>query len=501
VTYPFQKITTPRNVLLRLLILCGLIGSSGFSALSTAAQESSPVPQQPEDVVSTLYLPGVQRPAPPPVPQPAGTRRVNIPYFQDQIRFSQSAIFWFGAVSLNDNYTDVRVGYTQSEVVFRVAVFDRLLWYDQTPSRADLLNWDSASLQIELTGSGQALTSSAYRFDAQINGSEPRPAYQASYRGNGSAWAETNTNFTTTDGSRWESSTVGGLNNNQNNRGWTIEFSIPFSSLGLASPPSPGTIWRLGVVVYDREDAGGSVSQKSWPEQLNSSQPDTWGELRFGLPAYTPPALPTAGSLTIRNGLNGATVRDAAAGGTIGNLCPWDPAYIWNGWGSDTFGGSVNFNIQNQADLADWPCFSKYYISFPLQNIPSGKVITSARLTLHLFGNSDPNEAQSSLIQVFSLAEDFNDANLSWNNAPLALENVAQTWVDPSGPPWPYVPYTWDVTLAVAQAYSSGAPARLAMYSADGAIHSGKYFVSSEFGDWPEGRTYRPTLVVTWGNP
>lgn len=474
-----------------------MIGSSGLVITSASAQESQPVPQLPGEVVSTVYLPAVQRPAPPPVPPQADTLRVNVPYFQDQVRFSQAAIFWFGEVSLTNNYTDVRVGYTQSEIVFRLAIFDRLLWFDSSPAPSDLLNWDSASLLIELSGSGQGLTSTAYRFDAQLNGSGDRTAYELSYRGENGAWATDNVNFMTTDGYRG-----GGFNNYQDNRGWIVEYHIPFTALGLTGTPSAGETWRLGLVVHDREDAlGNELSQKSWPEQLSNTQPGTWGELRFGLPAYVPPVIPNAGTVTLRNGLNGVTVRDAAAGGTTGNLCPGDPTYIWNYWGTDTFSGAVDFNIQNQGDLADWPCFSKYYVSFPLHDIPAGKVITGARLTLHLFGNSDPNLAEDSLIQVFSLAGEFDDENLSWNNAPLALENVAQTWVEPSGPPWPYIPYTWDVTLAVAQAYHSGSPVNLAFYSADGPQHSGKYFVSSEFGDWPEGRTYRPTLVVTWGNP
>jgi hypothetical protein len=38
---------------------------------------------------------------------------------------------------------------------------------------------------------------------------------------------------------------------------------------------------------------------------------------------------------------------------------------------------------------------------------------------------------------------------------------------------------------------------RLAFYSADSDMHSGRYFYSSEFTD----ATARPTLIVTWGDP
>ena len=55
------------------------------------------------------------------------------------------------------------------------------------------------------------------------------------------------------------------------------------------------------------------------------------------------------------------------------------------------------------------------------------------------------------------------------------------------------------MSWAVAEAYASGAPVRLALYSADSDYHSGKYFVTSETGDWNE--VARPTLQVRWGDP
>jgi hypothetical protein len=88
---------------------------------------------------------------------------------------------------------------------------------------------------------------------------------------------------------------------------------------------------------------------------------------------------------------------------------------------------------------------------------------------------------------------------LTWNNAPLALENVSAAWVDPldSFPGWPGVPREWDVSRAVGEAYAAGTSLRLALYEDDWAYHSGKYFVSSDAGDWNE--VGRPTLTVTWG--
>jgi hypothetical protein len=97
---------------------------------------------------------------------------------------------------------------------------------------------------------------------------------------------------------------------------------------------------------------------------------------------------------------------------------------------------------------------------------------------------------------------DWNETTIAWNNAPLALQNLGRSWVNPAAPPfpgWPGVPYSWDVSGAVAEAYSHGEPLRLAMYSADWAMNSGKYFSSSDTEDW--NAAARPTLQVTWGDP
>ena len=77
----------------------------------------------------------------------------------------------------------------------------------------------------------------------------------------------------------------------------------------------------------------------------------------------------------------------------------------------------------------------------------------------------------------------------------MAVENVARTWVNPLplGGAGQYI--TWDLSGAVAEAYANGQPLRLALYSADSARHSGKYFSSSEAGV----SIRRPTLDITYG--
>jgi hypothetical protein len=202
--------------------------------------------------------------------------------------------------------------------------------------------------------------------------------------------------------------------------------------------------------------------------------------------------------------LNGAVVPDVGVGGTIGNLCPGSANFIWNQWGNANFSGATGVNIQNQGNLGDWPCFAKYYLTFPLSGLPAGKSIQSATLTLHQWGGSDPGTARPSLLQALTVAEDWSENSITWNNAPLALENVGQTWagvVDdcgaPGGTAWPCVARQFDVSRAVALSYAAGLPLRLAIYEADLALHSGKYFTTSDEAAW--NAAGRPTLTVVWG--
>jgi hypothetical protein len=81
------------------------------------------------------------------------------------------------------------------------------------------------------------------------------------------------------------------------------------------------------------------------------------------------------------------------------------------------------FNVQNQEDISDWPCFSKYYVTFPLTGVPARKVIISSTLTLYQIGTAGEGwtpSPQPSYIQVLTADQDWNENTLTWNNAPLA---------------------------------------------------------------------------------
>jgi hypothetical protein len=258
---------------------------------------------------------------------------------------------------------------------------------------------------------------------------------------------------------------------------------------------------RIGIVAYDK-DNGTEVSRKTyWPPSFAEIDAGTWGKFTFGLTSKNEVSTVNDQTVMIRNKLQNAVVTDAMVGGDT--VCG-NGLNFWTEWGDKNYAGSTVLNIQNQSDVADWPCFSKAYVNFPLDQIPQNKAIKSATLALYLFGNAGGGEfdpAQRSFVQVLRTNTPWNEQTITWNNAPYPIENISGTWVDPVSvfPGWPGVKYEWDVTKAVAGAYSEGNPANLILYSADTEYHSGKYFVSSDTGDWNE--VGRPALTIVYGDP
>ena len=425
---------------------------------------------------------------------PQTTRRVNAPY---NVELVEHAIFWFGQVDAASNYANVRIGYDDDELIVHLHIFDRRLWYDTSPSVDMLTAWDATSLFLSLDGpTGDIPDNHDYRFVAQFAPDwQTRSAYQAAYQGNGADWSVVPASFVTAAGWRGQ-----GLNDTVDDRGWWVRYNIPFTTVGLTSKPEAGTYWGIGLQLHDRDDAAGaSLPDHVWPETFVKQSPATWGELHFGLPGYVHPPAGPGTSVVIRQGSNGVTVMDAHVGGH--STCG-EGLDFWHEWGETNYAGSTQINVQNQWDVADWPCYSRYYVTFPLDSIPAGdKVIRQAKLTLFQFGNAgqgwNPGPIPS-LIQVLSVADEWDEADINWNNAPLAVENFSATWVDPidHNPPWPGIPIEWDVSQAVGIAYNAGEPLKLALYSADSAYHSGRYFYSSDAGE-----AGRPMLEVEWADP
>lgn len=476
-------------------------GASTTIYLPTISRQEPPTPTptftaMPTPTPTVTPTPRPTIPPPPATPPAASMRRVNAPFFNGEILFEQMAIFWFGKLSESSNYADVRVGYNQEKLTLYLAIFDRHLWYDEAPTTETLTDWDAVTLLLDVNPDAGMLSGSSYRFVAQLSG-DVSARHRATYQGGSQGWQLRTLNIVTKPGWRGEA-----LNNNGTDRGWAMTFDIPFTALGLSAAPTTGSDWRLGLLLHDRDGRNEAPQPvQTWPETLQRDQPVTWGRLRFGLPGYVAPNIPPIDEVLIRRERqHNPTVIDADVGGTIVNQCPGDDYHIWNEWANRNYGKAPDFNIQNQSDVADWPCFAKYYVTFPLEAVPPGKVILSATLTLHQFGNAGGAEAQPSWIQVLTAAEDWEETTITWNNAPLAWENITGRWVDPVGNNWngwPGIPWSWDVSYAVANAYANRQPLRLILYEADSAYHSGKYFVSSDTGDWNiEGR---PALRVVWG--
>jgi hypothetical protein len=397
------------------------------------------------------------------------------------------AIFWFGKVDQTNNYADVRIlFYDPYYIKIVLHIIDRQLWYDTTGTISQLNQWDAVSIYLNLDGNvGSSPGPDSYLFELQLTSD-----LQASYRGNGSAWITA----TIPTNSHTEYRGASGPNSGSDSEGWVAYFEIPFSGLGLQAAPSPGTIWGLGITLHDRDNASGSIFQETyWPETMAPNVPTTWGRLSFGWPNFSPQAAVPMGTVTIRQGLNGASVVDGEVGGhtTCGN----DGYNKWTAWGNANYAGINQINIQNQWDISDWPCFSKFYVTFPITAIPPGYTIISATLTMNLFGTAGGGQwgtPPDSYIEVLTVDSDWDEATLTWNNAPLATENISGTWVPPV-----VGDYHWDVGSAVDRAYRTGEPIRLAIYSIDGERHSGKYFYSSDSSDW--NGEIRPTLRIVYG--
>lgn len=440
------------------------------------------------------------------------TRRVNVLPFSQTEEWSQTAVLWFG---VNDshtqipgrNYTDVRLGYSPTNLLIRLTVIDYYLWYHPNPTAAtDLTAYDAIALYLDTQHNrGSAPQADDYLFLFQARSGQPHANHHRDAKGNGAGWDYSwSGDWFSNSFMDWSD---GGPNNNGGNidYGWTGIFRIPWATFGLDGPPPAGTVWGMGLQLYDRDAAppAGAVAPQTWPESLNANVPATWGELHIGPATYETPTTAVTGQTTIRAATpSDNRVEDAWMGG--GGLC----AAGHNGGSNANHGADINLFTGSEIRATHFPCFNKTYLRFDLSAIPPGKQIISAELSLHLWSHAGetPTLATRSWVSLHSIKDPWQEMGIHWNNAPLAYENVAATWVNPySGdrdrPVWPGDPYQWDATKAVMEAYAAGQPVSLALYGSDTDEHSSKYFYSSESnaGTSPNDARGRPSLVVTWG--
>ena len=416
------------------------------------------------------------------------TPLINAPFFNSPVPINQTAIFWFGDVSSTSTYTDVRVGYNSQELYIDLQTVDRYLWYDTNTQAPNVNVGDNASVYLNFSNH-------TYKFQAAVNGYKRRTNYQQAYIANGSSWTAVKIPFGAIF--NWR----GHGFNGPEDRGWSMEYHIPFSSLGI-STPGKGTTWKLAVKVHNQDNASNSPSSdKWWPTSASETNPSGWGDLAFGIPTYQPPSAKSQTMYTIRNGLNNQVVNDGMVGGSLGCGNNVPVSNIWNQLENTSYSGAVHINIQNEADVSDWNCFSKFYITFPLSSLAHGQGVINAKVTLYEYGNSGPQGVPDpSYIQVATVNQDWSPATLTWNNAPQVQENVYTMRVNTKSKPvlpWPGLAVTWDVSSAAAAAYAAGQPLRLVFYSVDNQHNAGKYFTSSSVGNWDANG--RPTLQVTLG--
>lgn len=417
-------------------------------------------------------------------------------------KMHEMSIVWFGKVTNSENYADVRVGYNNTHLYVRVGIVDRYLQYDSAETGQNMEQYDAFTLLLSRDGAGaSAPTAQSYRLVVEFSGNTSNPMFQA-YTGNGSGWVvnsglrqavDVKTSYRGDD-----------LVKNINIRGWSTQYEIPFSSLGLSGKPADGAFWKLAMILHDRDSLSASpLPVKLWTEAAERDIPATWGNLRFGVPEYVPPIVTNMRTTNIRDEVNGVEVPDADVGGSglCGDMVDWRTD--WALWGNYNQGFEGDLNVSNEAQMEHWPCYSKYYVSFPLGSIPPGKGILSATLKLYQFGGAGLDQTNDtvydSLIQVLTVGETWDEGSITWNNAPMAVENFSRAWVKVAETDvCPGIERTWDVSRAVAQAYELGKPANLVLYSSEAPQHTGKYFYSSDTGC---GKDARPVLEIKWGDP
>lgn len=454
------------------------------------------------------------------------------------------AIFWFGRVTRRDDFVQCRVGYDDVLWMMQCAVFDREI-YDEAPDAASIPEWDALRLYFDLDGdpAKRAIDARSWRIDAQAG--RHGTSQTAVYRGEAGAWVaagvEAGEDCRGTPGALCVGKGYRGEERDQS-RGWHVNFFVPWAALGLSGPPGAGArLWNVALTASDRDSLDGTLrgAPQHWPGAgFDENDPSTWGAWEFldghflsreesgatpghGRPAYAvayePPAhaAGTEQTIEIRQG-EGSDVIDEGAVGASEVLCSGDDDYNFgdgpSSWGGNT--GREYFHVQDQEDYADWPCFSRIYVKFPLARVPAGKVVVSAALRMHhAMPTSGGDEGEWSLIQAFEVPAVLRDGvtpwdatNLTWNDAPLPVENCAGFWGDRTGMTetgWDDLPeWRWDVGRAVGRAVEAGAEhVAFALYSADSEYHTGKQFVrSSDFPDWGD-PTQRPTLEVVVADP
>jgi hypothetical protein len=265
--------------------------------------------------------------------------------------------------------------------------------------------------------------------------------------------------------------------------GWSVYGFFPWEDFG--GKPTTGTLWPLKVT-FDDTDAG-PTGRVTWP-------PSGLGTLRWGLPLNNGRNATKAHYLTVE--LSGDSMLGGGTDCGIGDR----PGYF-SSWGRRNWGSSPHVNVQMQWDVADWPCYSKYFAQWSLKDLPPTTTVISATIEMRQFGNAgyesgyDDKATKDTVMQVYDVNTPWAEDTITWDSAPVPLENTNRTLVKPlpidcqPTPGWycsPGIAYQFDVTEIVRRAQLSGRDwASMAVYTAAGQYHSGKYFYSREGSEPP----------------
>jgi hypothetical protein len=395
---------------------------------ATATPAASPTPGVAATPVAT------------PVAPPVGGYRINVPLYavnagDTQLDANNWSVVSFGKVSSdNNNYGDLRLVGRNDGLMVRAQLFD---------NRA-----------ID----GDAVT-------VEIKGVTKRVVYSTTVK--------------TIDG--WE---IGDRCEAGACRGWSATAFFPWSDFG--GKPADGAVWSLRAVFNDK-DLSGATSTSAWP-------PTGTGSLRWGLPDYA--GRPAGNARMVQLAFSGDSM---LGGGT--DCAPTDWPDFFPSWGNHNYSTSPYVNVQMQWDIADWPCYAKYYAAWSLSELPAGAQVISATVEMRQFGNPgygtgyEDNATKDTVMQVSEVKDRWDEATITWDNAPVPVENTARTVIKPlpgdcqPTPHWycsPGIPYTFDITEIVKRAQTGGRSwASLALYTAAGQYHSGKYFSSREGAEPP----------------
>ena len=256
-------------------------------------------------------------------------------------------------------------------------------------------------------------------------------------------------------------------------RGWSASTLIPWPNLG--GRPAPGQ-----QVPFAAEYAGASLA----------------GMLHWGEALAAPSTEPATGVVVV------PLLEDTVIGGD--SVCgdPDWPTYHPT-WGSTPrWGSSPHVLVENQWDVADWPCYNKLLMRADLSAIPYGARVVSATLELARFGQMgyacgycvDPatgsnNGTMDTVVQIFDYPVQWSESTATWDTTrypgpPLhriltvPLPDDGQEGRSYASNP---LPEFWDITGPVQAALARGElQASVLAATAAGQYHSGKYYYSTE---------------------